>query len=53
MGADHFDGLGAEELIERVADLLVAIVDQEAERPLIEVYDEVARLLGGPVSSRT
>ena len=47
--ADHLHALGAEDLIERMAELLVAIVDQESERLILaELHDEVARLLGDP-----
>jgi len=38
--ADHGDALGAEHLVERAAELLVAVVDQESERLLIfELHD--------------
>jgi hypothetical protein len=51
--ADDLDGLGAEDLIEGVAELRVPIVDQESERVLVaELHDEVARLLGNPASVR-
>jgi hypothetical protein len=47
--ADHFDALGAEDLVERVAELGVAIVDEDPERLLnAEFHDEIARLLGDP-----
>jgi hypothetical protein len=40
---DHLDRLGTEDLVEGVAELLVAIVDEESERPRIrELHDEVA-----------
>ena len=46
---DHFDGLGAEDLVEGVRELRVAIVYEEPEGVLIaELHDEVARLLGHP-----
>src|SRR6059058_2805809 len=52
-GADHFDALCSEDLVERVAELGVAIMDEEPERLLIvELHDEVARLLGEPASVR-
>ena len=51
--ADDLDALGAEDLIEGVAELRVAIVDEESERVLVaELHDEVARLLGNPASVR-
>src|SRR5918996_2100889 len=52
--ADHLDDLGAEDLVEGVAELLVAIVDEESEGLVIsEFHDQVARLLGDPASVRT
>jgi hypothetical protein len=53
---DHLDALGVKDLVERVAELLVAIVDQESERVVVtELHDEVARLLHdpGPSGSET
>ncbi len=45
--------LGAKDLIEGVAELRVAIMDEEPERLLIvELHDEIARLLGDPASVR-
>ena len=42
-----------EDLVEGVAELGVAIVDEEPERLLVaELHDEVARLLGDPASVR-
>jgi len=42
-----------EDLVEGVAELAVAIVDEEPERLLgAELHDEVACLLGGPASVR-
>ena len=50
---DHRDALGAKDLVEGVAELGVAIVEEEPERvPVAELHDEVARLLGDPVSVR-
>lgn len=52
--ADHLDPLGAEDLVEGVAELAVAIVDEESEGLRIpEFHDEVARLLDDPTSIRT
>ena len=52
--ADHLDALGAEDLVEGVAELLVAVVDEESEGLVIsEFHDQVARLLGDPASVRT
>ena len=51
--ADHVEALGVEDLIERTAELRVAIVDQKSEGLVTsELHDEVARLLGGPGSTR-
>ncbi len=51
---NHLDALRVEDLIERVAELLVAIVDQELERlALAEPHDEVPRLLRNPCSIGT
>ena len=51
--AGHLDAVRAEELVEGVAELLVAIVDEEPERLLAtELHAEVACLLGDPVSVR-
>jgi hypothetical protein len=47
---DHPDALGAEDCVEAVAELRVAVVDQGA-RPLavvVEVHQQVACLLGHP-----
>jgi hypothetical protein len=47
---DHPDALGAEDCVKAVAELRVAVVDQEA-RPLavvVEVHQQVACLLGHP-----
>jgi hypothetical protein len=50
---DDLDALGAEDLVESVAELRVAIMDEEPERLLVaELHDEVARLLGDPASVR-
>src|SRR5205823_13599041 len=48
------DSLGPEDLVERGAELRVAVVDQEAHRPLptAAVDHEVARLLGDPRPTR-
>ena len=51
--ADHLDALGAEDLVEGVAELRVAIVHKQQERVLFaELHDEVARLLCDPASIR-
>src|SRR5262249_24759921 len=51
--ADRLDVLAAEDLVEGVAELAVAIVDQEPERLLVaELHDEVPRLLRGPAAVR-
>src|SRR6266496_2071927 len=51
--ADDLDALGAEDLIEGVAELGVAIVDEESEGVLVaELHGEVARLLGDPAAVR-
>jgi hypothetical protein len=51
--ADHSDAFGPEDLIEGMAELGVAVVDEEPERLLLtELHDEVARLLGDPGSVR-
>src|SRR6266498_3490438 len=51
--ADDLDALGAEDLIEGVAELRVAIVDEESEGVLpAELHEEVARMLGDPASVR-
>jgi hypothetical protein len=43
--------LGVKDLVERVAELLVAIVDQESERVVVtELHDEAAHLLHDPGS---
>src|SRR5215216_5484831 len=47
--ADHLDALGAEDLVEGVAEFGVTVVDEKPEGALIaEVDDEVARLLCHP-----
>src|SRR6266545_25815 len=44
-GGDHFDALAAEDFVEGVAELGVAIVDEEPKLLLFaELHDEVARL---------
>src|SRR5262249_51190026 len=51
--ADHSDAFAPEDLIEAVAELRVTIVNEEPERLLLtELHDEVAGLLGDPVSVR-
>jgi hypothetical protein len=51
--ANHLDALRLEDLVEGVAELGVAIVDQEPEGMLVaELHEEVARLLGDPASVR-
>jgi hypothetical protein len=51
--ADHSHAFGPEDLIEGVAELRVAVVDEEPERLLLtQLHDEVASLLGDPVSVR-
>jgi len=50
--ADYLDALAAEDLIEGVAELRVAIVNEKSKRLLVtELHDEVARLLGDPAPS--
>jgi len=52
-GADHPDALSAEDLVEGVAELRVAVVDENPERRLLaEPHDQVARLLGDPAAVR-
>jgi hypothetical protein len=47
--ADHPDPFGAENVVEGMAELRVAIVDEEVERlSLAKLHDEVASLLGHP-----
>src|SRR6266536_3286580 len=49
--ADHLDAFRPDDLVERVAELGVAIMDEEPERLLVrELHGEVARLLGGRAS---
>jgi hypothetical protein len=49
--ADHPDALRAEDLVEGMAELRVAIVDEKPERLLVaQLHDQVARLLGDPAS---
>ncbi len=51
--ADYLDLAGTEDLIERAAELRVAIVDEKPERLLIaELHHQVARLLSSPASVR-
>src|SRR6266496_993431 len=51
--ADHLDALRSEDLVEGVAELRVAIVDEESDGVLVaELHGEVARLLGDPVPIR-
>jgi hypothetical protein len=51
--ADHPDALRSEDLVEGVAELRVAVVDEKAERLLVaEPHDQVARLLGDPTAVR-
>jgi hypothetical protein len=51
--ADHSDAFGPEDLLEGVAELRVTVVDEEPERLLLtQLHDEVASLLGDPVSVR-
>jgi hypothetical protein len=51
--ADHPDALAAEDLVERVAELRVPVVDEEPERLLVaQLHHEVARLLRHPTSIR-
>jgi hypothetical protein len=50
---DHLDALGAENLVEGVAELRVAVVDEEPERLLVlELHGQVARLLSDPAAVR-
>jgi hypothetical protein len=45
--ADHPEALGVEDLVEGMAELRVAVVDEKPERLLVaEPRDQVARLLG-------
>jgi hypothetical protein len=49
--ADHFDAFSAEDLVEGVVELRVAIVDEEPEWLVVaKLNDEVACLLTGPAS---
>jgi hypothetical protein len=51
--ADYLDALAPEDLIEGVAELRVAIVNEESKRLLVtELHDDVARLLGDPAPVR-
>src|SRR5437870_11534631 len=51
--ADDLEAVGAEDLIEGVAELRVAIMDEESEGVLVAELDgEVAGLLGDPASVR-
>ena len=51
--ADHSDAFGPEDVVEGVAELRVAIVDEEPERLLLaQLHDEVASLLGHPSAVR-
>src|SRR5919106_2452887 len=51
--ADHLDALGAEDLVEGVAELRIAVVDEKPERLLVaELHDQVARLLDDPAAVR-
>src|SRR2546422_10259359 len=51
--ADHPDALSPEDLVEGVAELRVAVVDEKPERLLVaEPHDQVARLLGDPTAIR-
>ena len=49
-GLDHCHAFAGEDLVEDAGELGVAVPDQEAEGadPAAEVYEQVARLLGGP-----
>ena len=50
---DHPDAFSPEDLVEDVAELRVAVVDEKAERLLItEPHDQVARLLGDSAAVR-
>ena len=50
--ANHLHTLSRKHLIERTAELAVAVVDEKPERlcPLVEVEGEVPRLLGNPAA---
>src|ERR671934_2758845 len=51
--ADHLDALGAEDFVEGVAELRVAVVDQKPERLLAaELHDQIAGLLSDPAAVR-
>src|ERR671919_2676297 len=50
--ADHLDALAPEDLVEGVAELRVAVVDEKPEWLLVaELHDQVARLLDDPAAS--
>src|SRR5262249_53925139 len=50
--ADHLDALAAEDLVEGVRELRVAVVHEEPKGVLVaELHDEVARLLRHPAPS--
>jgi hypothetical protein len=52
-GTDHLDGLAPEDLIEGMAEVRVAIVDENPERLLVaELHHQVPRLLGDPAPVR-
>jgi hypothetical protein len=49
--ADHLDAFSAEDIVEGVAELRVAIVDEKPKRLLVaELNDQVARLLDNPAA---
>src|SRR5919106_2614357 len=51
--ADQLDALAPEDLVEGVAELRVAVVDEKPERLLVaELHDQVARLLDDPAAVR-
>src|SRR5919201_3578060 len=51
--ADHLDALAPEDLVEGVAELRVAVVDEKPERLLVaELHDQVAGLLDDPAAIR-
>src|SRR6266487_4541734 len=52
-GADDSDASGSEDLVKGVAELRVAVVDQEPEPVLLaELHDQVAGLLANPCTVR-
>src|SRR5215210_6917778 len=49
--ADHLDALGAEDLVEGMAELRIAVVDKKPKGLLVaELHDKIARLLSDPAA---